>query len=270
MPTLVTLPEGYRPVEAPGAWGFARAGAAGWAEEVLGSGVSLHAWAAGCPGRRGLTGRGRTWAVPAPASGPGEHKSWVARHYRRGGAVARFLRDRYLRAGEPRPLAELRASLEASRRGIPTPAVVAGAVYPAGAFYRADLVTEEIPAGVDLAYVLFRDPVPAGTCRPVPDPEAALAAAGALLRLLAEAGVRHPDLNAKNIVLEPRPDGVRAWLVDLDGCRFVAGGRSDTGGAMRRRLARSLRKMAARSGRPLGRKEWAALDAGPVPGERSS
>ena len=141
MPLPVSLPDGYVPVEGLGAWGFARSDAVAWASEVLASGATLHAWAGAHPGRRELAGRGRTWAVPAPRPGPGGARGWVVRHYRRGGAVARWLRDRYLALGEARPVAELRASLEAARRGVPTPGVVAGAVYPAGALYRADLVT---------------------------------------------------------------------------------------------------------------------------------
>ena len=173
--------------------------------------------------------------------------------------MARWLRDCYLAVGEPRPVSELRASLEASRRGIPTPAVVAGAVQPAGAFYRADLVTEEIPGGVDLAEVLFGE----GGAAVAPLP--ALTAAGALVRQLAGVGVRHADLNARNVVLQPMGDGARAWVVDLDGCCFTAGLDPAAGDATRRRLERSLRKLEARSGRPLDRDMWAALAAGFTP-----
>ena len=260
MPLPVSLPDGCLRVAGPGAWGFARSDAAAWASEVLGSGATLHAWAGAHPERREMAGRGRTWAVPAP--GPGGVPGWVVRRYRRGGAAARWLRDRYLALGEARPIAELRASLEASRRGIPTPAVVAGAVYPAGAFYRADLITEEIPGGVDLAEVLFGER--GAPVAPLP----ALGAVDALLRLLAEGGVRHADLNAKNVVLEPRPEGPRAWVVDLDRCRFTAGADPGAGVATRSRLERSLRKLAARAGRPLGPDAWAAIGAGPSPSGR--
>jgi 3-deoxy-D-manno-octulosonic acid kinase len=252
----VSLPGGYRTATGHGAWGFASSGALLWLADVLTSGASIHSWAGTHPERRELAGRGRTWAVPAPAHGPGGAHGWVVRHYRRGGAVARWLHDRYLATGTPRPVAELRSSLEASRRGIPTPAVVAGALYPAGAFYRADLVTEEIAGGVDLAEILFADRTKAM------DPLLALAAAGALVRRLAETGVRHADLNARNVVLEPRTDGPRAWLVDLDRCRFTAGADRQAGVAMRSRLERSLRKLGSRARRPLGGDAWAALDAG--------
>ncbi len=253
MPLPVSLPDGYRPAAGPGARGFAADGAAAWLTEILGSGRTLHAWAAAHPRRREMAGRGTTWAVPAPAPGPTGAGGWVVRHYHRGGAVARWLRDRYLAVGEARPLAELGASVEARLRGIPTPSVVAGVVYPAGAFYRADLATEEIPGGVDLAAVLF-GAAGAGTTQ-----QMALTAAGRLVRALADAGVLHRDLNARNIVLQPDAEGPRAWVVDLDGCRF---GAPAPARAMRRRLERSLRKLGAQSRRPLGRDAWGALGAG--------
>jgi 3-deoxy-D-manno-octulosonic acid kinase len=255
MPLPVSLPDGYLRVESRGTWGLARTDALAWASDVLASGATLHSWAGTHPERRELAGRGRSWAVPAP--GPGGVPGWVVRRYRRGGAAARWLRDRYLALGVARPVAELRASLEASRRGIPTPSVVAGAVYPVGAFYRADLITEEIPGGVDLAEVLFGE---RGTpVAPLP----ALAAAGALVRRLAERGVRHADLNAKNVVLEPCAEGPHAWVVDLDRCRFTAGADRTAGAAMRSRLERSLRKLGARAGRPLARDAWETLRDGP-------
>lgn len=267
MPVSVILPDGYRRATGRDAWGFASDGAAEWLSEQLGSGRTLHAWAGAHPGRVGLAGRGRTWAVPTPAPGPTGAGRWVVRHYHRGGAVARWLHDRYVAVGEARPLAELRTSLEVSRRGIATPTVVAGAVYPAGVFYRADLVTEEIPGGVDLAGVLFGEtPGPAG--RGPAERLDALAAAGTLVRSLAEAGVRHPDLNAGNVVLQAGATGLRAWVVDLDGCALGTASPA-AAGSMRRRLERSLRKLGARTARPLETEAWETLRAGALRPERA-
>jgi len=146
--------------------------------------------------------------------------------------------------------------VEVGRRGIPTPTVVAGAVYREGLFYRADLVTEEIPGAVDLAATLF------ACAAPGVDAEAALTAAGALVRRLEAAGVFHPDLNAKNIVLQPDPAGFRAHLVDLDRCTPRPEGARPAGHAMRRRLERSLRRCAGHAGRPLPERAWSALRSG--------
>jgi 3-deoxy-D-manno-octulosonic acid kinase len=164
-----------------------------------------------------------------------------------------ILGDRYLALGRFRPHCETMASLEAREREIPTPAVVAGIVYPAGMFYRADLVTEEIPGAVDLSQVLF-GAAPAGI-----DPEAALAATGGIVRSLERKGLYHPDLNAKNIVLTSTGEGVEAYLVDLDRCCARPRGVPAPAFPMRRRLERSLRKFQASTGRILPPSAWTAL-----------
>jgi 3-deoxy-D-manno-octulosonic acid kinase len=195
------------------------------------------------------------FSVDAPAPGPEGKKRWVVRHYHRGGAVGPILGDRYLSLGRFRPLCETVASLEARERGIPTPAVVAGIIYPAGIFYRADLVTEEIPASVDLSQVLF-GATPSGI-----DPEAALIATGGIVRSLEQNGLYHPDLNAKNIVLTSTDEGVDAYLVDLDRCCARPRGVPAPAFPMRRRLARSLRKFEASTGSTLSPSAWIALSS---------
>ena len=164
-----------------------------------------------------------------------------------------ILGDRYLALGRFRPLCETLASLEARERGIPTPAVVAGVVYPAGIFYRADLVTEEIPGAVDLSQVLF-GATPSGI-----DAEAALIATGGIVRNLERNGLYHPDLNAKNIVLTSTNEGVDAYLVDLDRCCARPRGVPAPAFPMRRRLERSLLKFQATTGRTLSPSAWIAL-----------
>jgi 3-deoxy-D-manno-octulosonic acid kinase len=178
------------------------------------------------------------------------------RHYFRGGALARWLGDRYLAVGRPRPLLEAEASNTARSREIPTPAVVAGAVYRSGSFYRADVVTEHIPESSDLADVLF------GQNRLAMPAEDALTAAGRLVRILERAGVLHPDLNAKNIVLHSAPEGPCAHLVDLDRCCARQAGVPAPAFPMRRRLERSLRKFEGRAGRYLPHGAWSALHKG--------
>lgn len=252
------LADGYDTLRSGRAWGFVVHGGLAWLEGTLRDGGTLHGWAAHQEGRRELAGRGRVYSVPAPMRGPDDRERWVVRHYFRGGAVARVLGDRYLAIGSPRPLVEARAATAARARGVPTPAAVAGAVYPAGAFYRADLVTEEIPDAADLAHVLFVSDV-----EPIAvDREAALTAAGHLVRTLEQVGVLHPDLNAKNIVLRPDEEGPRAHLVDLDRCCARTIGVPAPAFPMRRRLERSLRKFQMRTGRGLGASEWAALRHG--------
>jgi len=239
----VTLPAGYLPIRTPGASGFVWSEAADAVEEALAIHGTLRRWASGQEGAVRFAGRGTVTAFKAPAPGPDHRTRWVVRPYLRGGAVARLLRDRYLRVGATRPHRELTASAAARARGIPTPAVVAGAVYRAGPFhYRADLVTELVPDGVDLAEALRRGD----------DAGPLLDATDVLLAGAASAGFFHPDLNAKNVVIRNEPAGLVAYLIDLDRCRVRAHAARGDENAMRARLERSLSKL-GRLGGPLPR-----------------
>lgn len=248
------IPPGYERRTARGATGWAVAAAADWLAEVLASGGTLHSWAARQRDAEALHGRGAVYSVPAPAAGPEGRPRWAVRHYRRGGAIASLLDDRYLRGGRTRPEIETRASVDARARGVPTPAVVAGAWYAAGAFYRADLATELIGDARSLADVLFSDP----------RSEVALAALAAAGRLAREAGARgldHPDLNAMNVLVEAGP-APAAYVLDLDRARVHEVPSASSGRAMFERLTRSLRKLGRASGTPLSSEEVDALRAG--------
>jgi len=253
----VKLPAGYEEVETGSAQGFAIRDAEPWMRDLLSSGETLWGWASVQASAAPLEGRGKVFSVPAPTPGPDGRERWVVRHYYRGGAVAApLLGDRYLAVGRPRPVRELFAAHNARARDIATPAVVAGATYPAGVWYRADLVTEQIPEASDLAEVLF------GANPSDIDVDAALLATGALIRNLERRGILHPDLNAKNVVLAPAGGQVLAHLVDLDRCCARAPGVPAPAYFMRRRLERSLRKFQRRTGRVLAPDAWSTLRAG--------
>ena len=74
--------------------------------------------------------------------------------------MAGLLRDRHLRLGGFRTLEEGRFSEKVRAAGVRTPAVVAAAAYPLGAFYRGDVITEIVPDSSTLAacLLLARDP----------------------------------------------------------------------------------------------------------------
>lgn len=244
----MTLPRGLRAVRGVGgALAFAAPEVEAWVRGALGRGEGLYE-AATRDAATTLHGRGPVPVVATPRG------SWVVRRYRRGGRVAApLLGDRYLRLGIARPVREARASDEARRRGLATPRVLAGAVYPAGAFYRADLVTEFVPDAVELARLLFteeRDPA---------EREEALAGVGRLIARAAAVGVEHRDLNARNVLIERHAGGTLPLLLDLDRCRVCPAGTSVRPDTMRARLERSLRKHERASGRPLAAAEWAAL-----------
>lgn len=225
---------------------------------------SVYAWAAAHRESDRLLGRGPVYVVAAPARGPDAREQWAVRHYRRGGAVARFAGDRYWGVGPTRPARELAVSVQARERGVRTPAVVAGAVYrPSGlgraaGLYRADLVTERVPCARSLKQELVGGADGRGRA---PDAEAtrALFRAGRLVRALGESGLLHRDLNAGNILLDAEGE---AWVVDLDRCRSGSARRSSDHSRMRSRLERSLRKLGNEHRRPLSRTEWEALRSG--------
>lgn len=224
----MSLPEGFAAFGRGGASAFADAELLDWVEEAM-SAHSLYA-AALARAENVLEGRGPVPIVTVAG------RRRVVRHYHRGGAAARVLGDRHLRLGRPRPVLELHASERARRGGIATPRVVAGAWYAAGAFYRADLVTDYVPDSTDLAAVLF-----GGS-----DPDRrrdALHATGSLIARMAAIGLRHPDLNARNVLLTEAGSRLEAVLVDLDRARAPETPRPISAGPMLDRLLRSLAKI---------------------------
>lgn len=252
----MTVPDGYVPVRAVGARGFARPGAADRIGALLSRWGTLDRAARHTEGALALEGRGTVRVIPAPTGGGDDR--WVVRRYLRGGWMAPLLHDRYLRRGGSRPEREARASDAARARGIPTPRVEAGVVYPAGPlWYRADLVTRFVDDSVDLAALLFRDAAPGGIS-PTPDDRVrALAEAGRLARRMAGAGLFHPDLNAKNFLVVGDPGDPEVWVLDLDRARAVTG--PVPVGPMVARLTRSLRRFETTTGVPLGEGAWAAF-----------
>lgn len=180
--------------------------------------------------------------VPSPLN----DGRWVVRHYHRGGAVGPLLGDRYLRLGTPRPVRELRLGWALEERGLPTTDHVGAAVYPAGPWYRGDLVTRYVPGAHDLAAVLFP-----GRATDETDPAAAMEVTGRLFRTLHEGGVIHPDLNLKNILIVGAGPSPQTRVLDLDGARLQA----RVGPRARRRMVerfwRSGRKWSARTGAAL-------------------
>lgn len=210
---------------------------------------SLFAFAAGHPSAEPLCGRGTLYSIAVG------RERWVVRHYRRGGAVAPWLGDRYVRVGVPRPVHELRVSCALRRRGVDTPRVVASVVYPAGAFYRADLATVQVRKSTDLAEALFGETELEATARLT-----AWKAVGRLIAVLHERGVIHTDLNLKNIVLDWSMEPPRPYVIDLDRCRVVDRVPGWRRAAMLRRFHRSREKWEAQTGRAVPREELNAFD----------
>lgn len=194
----------------------------------------------------------------------------MVRHYHRGGAIAPVLGDRYLRLGTPRPMRELEVGWALEERGVPTPAHIGAAVYPAGIWYRGDLVTRYVAGSRDLAAVLFpgrslegegrggRSDKPGASGSEAPDPGAAMRATGVLFRQLHGAGVIHPDLNLKNILIRGTGEEVEALVLDLDGARL----RDAVSRAARTRMVARFWRSARKWQRATGQELAPGLEAG--------
>ena len=238
----------YERRSARGAAGLAAEFAADWLEDILQSGTTLVGWARDQPNSQLPLGRGAIYVVDSPFA---QVERLVIRHYRRGGLLAPVLGDRFLRAGPTRPEREAKISVEARRRGVPTPLVVAAVWYGRGPIYRGDLVTEMIVGAKTLADLLF-------TGNRGADAATALALSGGLIRLLEESSILHADLNATNILFSRSEGDLTPHVIDLDRARISS---SHQGHPMLLRLERSLRKLGDASGHPLTTQDFELLRA---------
>ena len=189
-------------------------------------------------------GRGAAWFV---ASG---RQSWVLRHYRRGGFMARISRDRYFWSGESRvrAFAEYRLLARLARRGLPVPKPIAARYRREGFHYSCDLIMLRIADAVPLSSMLAEAALSDGAWRAI----------GATIARLHHGGVDHADLNAHNILLD-RNGAVS--IIDFDRARVRR--RGAWAARNLRRLHRSLVKASRQS--PTDRfpeAAWESLLAG--------
>ena len=240
------IPPGYARIDAGGVVAVAQTPHAGAVRKALEWGT-LHDWARLHPAARALAGRDVAYAAPLPLS----DLRVVVRHNRHGGLLASLTGDRFLTPTRA-PL-ELATALRLQEAGIPTPDVVAYAVYEAGGlFRRSDVMTREVANAADLATLL----------QGASDGERrmALAATARLLSRLAAAGARHHDLNIKNVLLRRCDDGAMcAYVLDVDRVAFGRAGDAALMEGNLRRLERSARKWRAKEGLELGEVELRAV-----------
>jgi 3-deoxy-D-manno-octulosonic acid kinase len=143
-------------------------------------------------------GRGTTWFVRSGDS------SFVLRHYRRGGFMAKVSRDGYWWNGEAetRSFAEWYLTYHLHRAGLPVPVPIAARYRRRGLLYRADLITQRIDDSESLASRVAKGPLSLTQW----------IAIGRCIRRFHDAGVDHADLNAHNILLTPE----QVYLIDFD------------------------------------------------------
>lgn len=239
-------PPGYAAERIGQARLIARSDVLAFVREAIAAGDTLYEYAASQPEAEAISGRQTAYAIP----GPNAHR-WVLRHLSHGGWLAPLTRDRFLRVGPPRPFNELRVAWQLREIGIPTPEVVAAVVYTDGIVYRGDVARQEVSPARDLASCLFAEPALIGAER-----LATLAAAGRLVRRLHSAGVIHPDLNLRNILIEGAGESPLAYILDVEKCRTVARVPRWRKREMLGRLRRSARKFERRDGGRVTQEEW--------------
>lgn len=143
-------------------------------------------------------GRGGVAIVTTPVG------ECVLRHYRRGGAVAQWLGDRYLWTGaaRTRPFCEFRLLAQIAQLDLPGPVPVAARYRRHGLFYDADLITGRIDNAVTLAQSLAQGRLNGELAEQVGD----------IVARFHRAGIWHADLNAHNVLVTPD----QLYLIDFD------------------------------------------------------
>jgi len=142
---------------------------------------------------------------------------YLVRHFHHGG-LFRWLGP-YLYLNPRRPFQELQLAVELEALGILTPRVIAAR---ARRFGKLDLVTRVVEGCVDGAGALER--LRRGELT-FDQRRTLFRAAGRLVGRLHRHGFLHGDLHARNLLFAGElEDPHAAWVIDLDGSRFVRGG----------------------------------------------
>lgn len=152
----------------------------------------------------GPRGRAATAVVALPGSDARLH----LRAVRHGGWLAPLWGDRLLGTGRPRAELRVNAALRAAGAPVPVP-VLASAERRGGPFWSAAVATLHEPDGVDGIALLEAGPAPERADR-------ALVAAARAIRRFHDAGGRHLDLHAGNLLFRGPDD---CLIVDLDKAR---------------------------------------------------
>ena len=201
------------------------------------------AWEAEGARRHTSTGRAPVLIRETPT------RSWVLRHYSRGGLVARFIEDHYVWRGleATRAWRELDILAQMREWQLPAPRPVAALVSRSGIAYTADIITVYIPDTQTLSALLRSDPLP----------EALWESIGRMLGAFHARGVDHPDITAHNILVDSQQ---RTFLVDFDNAVIRSPGNWRMRGFAR--FQRSLRKVAMETGGAFSEQAWHAVEAG--------
>ena len=145
------------------------------------------------------TGRGKTYFVNF------NKQPSVLRHYRRGGMVAFFNKDKYWWSGvyNTRSWREWYLLVKLRDWDLPVPRAIAALAVRRGLFYTADILMEKIDRSEPLSQRLLEQKLDDAQWRKV----------GSTLRRFHQRGVYHADLNAHNILMKGYED---VYLIDFD------------------------------------------------------
>jgi len=159
--------------------------------------------------------RGRTtwWELPCDEAAAAP---LVVRLYAHGGALGPLLGTRFLSAA--RMLEELRVHIHASLHGVPTSMPIALRVEQRGPFVTAHYVTRKLPGAVNLLDFCTGPAAEAGLSAEQRR-RLARAIAEAVSRMH-DAGIRHADLNLKNLLLRETDGDPRVFIIDFDKARL--------------------------------------------------
>lgn len=150
-------------------------------------------------------GRNAAWFV--------EHAlfSGVLRHYRRGGLVAKLIKQSYwwLGAEKTRAWEEFKVMQYLANHHFPVPKPLAAMYVRQGFFYKAALLTETIPQAKTLIECLKQ--------REIHDYPDVAAKVAQCIHQMHQLNVNHADLNAFNILLDEQ---ARVYIIDFDKARI--------------------------------------------------
>jgi tRNA A-37 threonylcarbamoyl transferase component Bud32 len=156
-----------------------------------------------------LAGRGRLGELTL------DGRPYLVRRFRHGGLLRWLTGARFL--DRRRPFRELALSTALQRAGISTPVVVAARARRAPILgWWLEIVTPRVDGAFDVGVAIAaiaRGDVPARSRRAV------VAACGAFVSELHSAGLRHPDLHLRNLLIAAdalKAGAPKLWVIDLD------------------------------------------------------
>ena len=171
-----------------------------------------------------IGGRGEIYFL-----GDGKH-TFVLRHYNRGGMIRRFMKDSYVWKDEERTrsFSEWYLLKKLYAMNLPVPMPVAANYIKSGFFYKANILTMEIPEVKSLARYMIESEYFENFWPKI----------GAHIQSFHRVGLCHADLNAHNIQIDKDR---KMWLLDFDKSCILKPGKWQNSNLSR--LKRSIQKI---------------------------